>query len=72
MAVPNLATRKALVASLLVAPDSGTIDTLLATVSFTSDSTNARVVAGDLIAYAADRRREENRGTSEIINKTVV
>lgn len=72
MAVPNLATRKALVASLLVAADAGAIDTLLATVQFASDATNARVVAGDLIAYAADRRREENRGNGEIINKTVV
>lgn len=72
MAVPNLATRKALVASLLVAADASAIDTLLATVSFATDATNARVVAGDLIAYATDRRREENRGNGEIINKTVV
>lgn len=72
MAVPNLATRKALVASLLVAADASAIDTLLATVAFATDATNARVVAGDLIAYATDRRREENRGNGEIINKTVV
>jgi hypothetical protein len=72
MAVPNLATRKALVASLLTAADSTAIDTLLATVSVPTDTTNSRVVILDLVAYAADRRREENRGNGEIINKTVV
>jgi hypothetical protein len=72
MAVPNLATRKALVASLLAAPDSTTIDTLLATVSVPTDAVNSRVVFLDLIAYAADRRKEDNRGIPDIINKTVV
>lgn len=72
MAVPNLTTRKALVASLLVAANAGAIDALLATVTVPTDTTNSRVVIGDLIAYAADRTREENRGTPDIINKTVV
>lgn len=72
MAVPNLATRKALVASLLTAADATAIDTLLLTVQVPTDTTNSRVVFLDLIAYAADRRREENRGTPDIINKTVV
>lgn len=72
MAVPTLTVRKALVASLLTAADATAIDTLLATVQVPTDTTNSRVVFLDLIAYATDRRREENRGNGEIINKTVV
>lgn len=71
MAVPDVPTRRALVASLIAASSSGAIDTLLATVSVPTDTTNSRQVIGDLIAYAADRRREDNRGTPDIINKNV-
>lgn len=72
MAVPDLPTRKALIASLLTAADGTAVDTLLTTVSVPTDTTNSRKVIGDLIAYAADRRSEDNRGVPDIINHTVV